>query len=73
MMGEMLCGLIIGNEFTLYTGTELIGILCGSLVAFVGILILTFKKSQVQLFDEDITAVEGASDEGAEDEQMIMK
>ena len=45
MITEMLCGLIIGDEFNLYTGTELLALLLSSMVTLGGILVLTMKSS----------------------------
>ena len=45
MVQEMLCGLIIGDEFSLYNGAQLFGIFISSLLALGGIYALMMKKS----------------------------
>ena len=42
---QMLSGLVIADEFNNYTGTELFGLFCGSLICIAGIQVLVMKKS----------------------------
>ena len=51
MMMEVLCGLIIGDEFRLYDGAQLFGIFIFSIVTIVGIQVIVMKKSQLTLVD----------------------
>ena len=48
----MLSGLIIGGEFSLYSGIELAGIFGGCLVCCLGILVLVMKSSQIDFKDK---------------------
>ena len=49
MVSEILVGLIIGDEFKLYTGSSLGGLLISSLITLGGVAVLATKSSQMKL------------------------
>ena len=47
LIAEIICGLIVGGEYYLYTGKELFIIFISSLVCIAGIQVLVMKSSQL--------------------------
>ena len=54
MVSEILVGLIIGDEYKLYTGSSLGGLLVSSLITLGGVAVLATKSSQMTLKSDSV-------------------
>ena len=54
MVSEILVGLIIGDEYKLYTGSSLGGLLISSVITLGGVAVLATKSSQMTLRSDSV-------------------